>query len=210
MDIWLRLQQISIMIPPILMAVTVHELAHGVVASIKGDPTPYQAGRLTINPLKHLDFWGAVVFIVTGMIGWAKPVPVNAAHFKNPKKDMFWVALAGPAANILLALILSIAYRNMGRMPAPEGFWFDVVAPIYLMLKAGVILNLGLACFNLIPLPPLDGSHLLAAFLPDKYLWAFKGLEVYSIFILLILIFTRAIDYLVIPPLHFLVKMFLG
>ncbi len=210
MDIWAKLQEISLMAPPILLAVTVHELAHGFVADKLGDPTPRLAGRLTLNPLKHLDFWGTLVFVITGMIGWAKPVPVNSSYFKNPKKDMFWVALAGPASNIILAFILSLAYRFMGRMPLPHGIWLNILTPVYLMLKVGVILNLGLACFNLIPIPPLDGSHLVERFIPERYLWTYKRLETYGMLLLLLLVFTGTVDYLVIPPLHLLIKAFLG
>jgi len=210
MDIIGKIQQISILAPPILLAVTMHELAHGFVADKLGDPTPRLYGRLTINPFKHLDFWGTLVFLVTGMIGWAKPVPINGNHFRNPKKDMFWVALAGPASNIILAFILAVLYRFMGNLPLPRGFWLNIVKPIYFMLQAGVVVNLGLACFNLLPIPPLDGSHLIEAFLPWQYLTWFKRLEAYGMLILLLLVFSGAVDYFILPPLHFLVRTFLG
>ncbi|MCD6320372.1 MAG: site-2 protease family protein, partial [Candidatus Desulfofervidaceae bacterium] len=180
MDIVGKVQQISILVPPILLAVTIHELAHGFVADRLGDPTPRLYGRLTLNPFKHLDLWGTLVFLITGMIGWAKPVPINGNHFKNPRKDMFWVALAGPASNIFLAFILAILYRFMGNLQLPHGLWLSILKPIYFMLQAGVVVNLGLACFNLLPIPPLDGSHLVEAFLPWQYLAWFKRLEVYG------------------------------
>jgi Zn-dependent protease len=210
MDIAAKIQEISILVIPILLAVTIHELAHGIIADRLGDPSPRLYGRLSLNPIKHLDLFGTLVFFITGMIGWAKPVPVNASNFKNPKKDMFWVAIAGPVSNIILALILTIIYRFMGDMSISSDLLLDVLKPIYFMVQAGVVINLGLACFNLLPIPPLDGSHLLEAFLPWRYLRWFKYLEVYGVLILLLLVFSGALDYIIVPPLHFLVQTLLG
>jgi len=210
MDIAAKIQQISILVPPILLAVTVHELAHGMVADRLGDPTPRLHNRLSINPLKHLDFLGTLVFLITGMIGWAKPVPINASNFKFPKKDMLWVAFAGPLSNVILAVVLAVIYRFMGQMSMPHGLLLDILKPIYFMLEAGVVVNLGLACFNLLPIPPLDGSHILEAFLPDRYFIEFRHFQIYGMVFLLLLVFSGAIDYLIVLPLHFFIKTLLG
>ena len=151
-----------IRIPAILIALTVHEYAHGYVAWRFGDPTARNAGRLTLNPLSHLDVFGTIMLLF-GPFGWAKPVPVNDYNLANPKRDGLLVSLAGPASNILLALVFGYSLRLL------MAFGPEFMMNIYCIgfLKLCVLINIGIAFFNLIPVPPLDGSHILAGLLPD-------------------------------------------
>jgi len=190
---------------PILLAVTFHELAHGYVAYRLGDHTAKDAGRLTLNPLKHLDPLGTLVFLVTRMIGWAKPVPVNPYNLRDPKKDMMWVSIAGPAANMALAVVSAILYKLMLMLPVTEPILIKkIFLPVAMMLQLSVVLNIGLAVFNLIPVPPLDGSKILMGLLPASQAIAYSRIEPYGFFILLALIFFRITDYLIFPIIIFL------
>ncbi|MFH1762417.1 MAG: site-2 protease family protein [bacterium] len=147
-------------IPIILFSLTLHEYAHGYFAYRKGDSTAKNSGRLTLNPLAHLDPVGALMLLF-GPFGWAKPVPVNPANFRDPKKDNVIVSIAGPLSNMSLALICGITLRLLMLSP-----WVIVNAPqIFSILQMTIIMNLGLACFNIIPIYPLDGSHVLIGFL---------------------------------------------
>ncbi len=205
------LQEISILLVPVLMAVTMHELAHGWVAYKLGDPTAKAAGRLTLNPLKHLDVLGTIVFFVTRMIGWAKPVPVNPFNFKNPKRDMAWVALAGPAMNILLAAGFAFLLKILLLVPvAPNSSMVSILIPLALMFKAGIIINIGLAIFNIIPIPPLDGSKILEGMLPAEAALQYAKLERYGFIILILLIFTHAVDVVIFPLIRALTSLFLA
>lgn len=162
-----QLYEYLIIAPPILMALTFHEYAHGLIAFKLGDPTAKQAGRLTLNPLVHLDFLGTAMLFIAH-IGWAKPVPVNPMFFKNPKRDLLWVSLAGPGSNLLLAFIFGIGCRLLG----VEGFRYinpGALGIIEFMLAFGVVINIVLAVFNLLPIPPLDGSKILLGLVPQKY-----------------------------------------
>lgn len=158
-----QLIEYLIIAPPILLALTVHEYAHAYVANRLGDPTAKLMGRLTLNPLVHLDLLGtAMLFIVH--IGWAKPVPVNPINFRNPKRDLLWVSLAGPAANLLLAFLFGIALRIIG-----IGYLVGDMGVILKMIWYGMYINIILAVFNLFPIPPLDGSKILMGLIPEKY-----------------------------------------
>ena len=199
----------SLLILPILVAVTFHELAHGLVAYKLGDSTAKDAGRLTLNPIAHLDLFGSLVFIITGVIGWAKPVPVTPRNLKNPRKDMIWVALAGPVANILIAILLAMAYRMLMHVSLNGFFNERILSPVEQMLIKGVVINVGLAIFNVLPIPPLDGSKILMGLLPLKQAIAYSSIEPYGIFILLVFILTDAVDYIIIPILYILVKLLL-
>lgn len=212
MDFAKIVQEIVLLALPILIAVTFHELAHGFVADRLGDPTARLAGRLTINPIKHLDPIGTLVFVFTRMIGWAKPVPVNPYNFKNPKRDMIWVSVAGPAANLIIAVVSTIVYRTLINLPiAADGFLGEkVMIPILLMTQLSVILNIGLAVFNLLPVPPLDGSKILMGLLPYKQAIAYSKLEPYGFFILLGLVFLRITDYIIVPIIILLKNLLLG
>lgn len=204
-------QQIAILVLPVLLAVTLHEVAHGWVADRLGDPTPRLAGRLTLNPIKHLDVVGTLVFFFTRMIGWAKPVPVNAFNFKDPRRDMMWVALAGPVTNILLAGVFALACRFLLQLSLPSStLLLKIFIPVLLMLKVGVVVNLGLAIFNIIPIPPLDGGRVLTGLLPPEQAEAFAKIEPYGFLILIFLIIARVVEFLVFPVIRFGVQLFLG
>jgi len=188
------LPELLLRIPALLLAVTFHEVAHGWVADRLGDPTARQAGRLTLNPLPHIDPIGAVAFMLMGF-GWAKPVPVNPYHFRRPLRDSVWVAAAGPAANVLVAtaslLVLVLLFRL-----GPSAFWSQ---PIGGILFLSYRFNLILAIFNLIPLPPLDGSHVLKGLLPPRQLMAFERLEPVGPFLLILLVVSGAIGAVLLP-----------
>lgn len=188
------LQRFLLQVPALLIAVTVHELAHALVADRLGDPTARSLGRLTLNPLPHIDPLGALAFVLAGF-GWAKPVPVNARNFKNPLRDMTRVAAAGPIANSLAAfaaLVLLLALKPAGVLPE---------APLR-ALSYVYTYNLALGIFNLIPLPPLDGGHFLPYLLPRGAAGALHGLERYGMLLLLVLVFTGAIQRILGPIFH--------
>ena len=209
-----QLIQILIIAPPILLALTFHEYAHAYVANRLGDPTAKDMGRLTLNPLVHLDLLGtAMLFIVH--IGWAKPVPVNPLNFKNPKQDLLWVSLAGPGANLLLALIFGLACRVLGI----EG-WFSpepgLMGLVKFMIVFGLLINIVLAVFNLFPIPPLDGSKILMGLIPRQFEQQLLPFMRYGTTILIVLIvigFVGKIDILgglINPFLSFFSRLFAG
>jgi len=178
-------------IPALLLAVTVHEVAHAVVADRLGDPTPRAMGRITLNPLPHIDPFGAIAFVLAGF-GWAKPVPVNAANLRHPRRDMAWVAAAGPISNFLVAflgLVLFVLARRSGLVGEPVG---QAILWIFQF-------NLALGIFNLIPLPPLDGGHFLPYFLPPGASALLHSLEQFGPMILLVLVMSGATGYIVGP-----------
>ncbi len=195
------LQYIFILIPPMLLAITVHEYAHGLVADRLGDPTPRMAGRLTLNPIRHLDPIGTLVFFLTRMIGWAKPVPVNPLNLKGGERSMVWVALAGPASNLILALLINLLYNAFFLLRLHETLPASWSVPLLLMLKTGMILNLALAVFNLLPIPPLDGGRILMGVMPRRF--DLSWLENYGFLILILLIFTGALDRILMPFLYY-------
>jgi Zn-dependent protease len=188
------LQALVLKVPALLLAVTVHELAHGWIADRLGDPTARREGRLTLNPLPHIDPIGALAFVLAGF-GWAKPVPVNAANLRHPVRDMAWVAAAGPVSNLVVAFVGLVAFVLFRRAEALP----FITEPLGGMLFYVYQFNLVLAIFNLIPLPPLDGGHFLPYFLP-RGSWTFLlQLEQYGPFILLLLVITGATRYVVGP-----------
>ncbi|MCB2183658.1 MAG: site-2 protease family protein [Desulfobulbaceae bacterium] len=190
------LQQIIILAPPFLFALTIHEYSHGKMAYRLGDPTAHNLGRLTLNPLKHLDPLGVLAFIIM-KIGWAKPVPVNPRYFKNPLKDMIWVALAGPAANLMTAIASSLLAQFLLMFSSifPQG----IVFPLFQMLGASIWINIILAIFNLLPIPPLDGSKVLMGILPPRQAASFAKLEPFGFIILLALFYTGIIQQILMP-----------
>ncbi len=195
---------------PILAAVTVHEVSHGWVAYLLGDPTAKLAGRLSFNPIKHLDPIGTLVFLVTRTIGWAKPVPVNPYNLRNPKVDMIWVASAGPLSNLIFAVILSFVRWFMASLSFGSPFFLRVFTPLYIMVEIGIVVNVGLAIFNLIPIPPLDGSRIVAGVLPRGLYVKYRALERYGIVIILILILSGILDKTIIPLIYAILHKLMG
>jgi Zn-dependent protease len=205
-DINTLIQQLAIQLPPLLFALTVHELAHGWVAFRLGDPTAKLAGRLTMNPLKHLDPLGVLAFVIM-KIGWAKPVPVDPRYFRNPQKDMLLVALAGPGSNVLLAIASALLARVLVSVPVLPLF---VLQPLVGMLVASVWINIMLAVFNIIPIPPLDGSKVLMGVLPPEAARSFARIEPFGFFLLLALFYTGVIGALILPIIRFSNNLLLG
>ncbi len=198
--------KILIQIAVLIFAVIVHEVAHGFVAYKLGDPTAKYSGRLTLNPIPHIDPFMSILLpalmIVTGMpfiIGGAKPVPVNPIYFQNHKRDVMLVSAAGPLSNILLAIISALLLKFL--------FMFEFLRSVGLSLVLGysVLINIILATFNLIPIPPLDGSKILMGLLPDELAYKFAKLEPYGFFIILILLMTGILQ-LFLSPIFYLLK----
>lgn len=184
--------------PPILLALTVHEAAHAWTSKRLGDNTAYLLGRVSLNPIKHLDPIGTAMLFLSGMFGWAKPVPVNPMNFKEPSRGMMLVSIAGPGANLILAVLSAVVYKFMIGFESSI-FAFPSLAPMFFMVKVSIIINIGLAIFNMIPVPPLDGSKVLAHFLPADKAFVYSRLEPYGFLVLILLIFTGIIDAVISP-----------
>lgn len=197
--------QLIILAPPLLLALTVHEFAHGYVAYRLGDPTAKDLGRLTLNPLKHLDPLGTLAFFII-KIGWAKPVPVNPTYFRNPRKDMLWVALAGPAVNLVLAIVSALATKVVWFIAAniPYSQLAEaILVPLNQVLIASVWINLVLCIFNFLPIPPLDGSKILAGILPPDMARSYASVERYGFIIILVLAFSGLLSKMIMPVISF-------
>ncbi len=204
------LQRVVVWVLPVVFAITVHEVAHGWVAKKRGDKTAWMLGRLTLNPIKHIDLIGTILvpglLLISGtgfIFGWAKPVPVNMRNLKNPVPDMALVAAAGPLSNLLMA----VAWALFGRMGAILNI-DTVTAPMMYMSVAGISINLVLALLNLLPIPPLDGSRILSALLPGRLAWHYSRIERYGFFILLFLLMSGALSSLMGHPLFMAQKLF--
>lgn len=207
------IQKIAIGLLPILLAVTVHEAAHAYAANFFGDGTAKFLGRMTLNPIKHIDILGTIIipltmFILTSFVfGWAKPVPVNAQNFKNPRRDMALVALAGPLSNIVMAFAWA-GMTAIGVAGLSSSAWY--AEPLALMGQIGIFVNILLAVFNLLPLPPLDGGRVLVAVLPPKAANTVSQLEPWGFPILLLLLFTGVLSFLLSPILYSALAWFNG
>ncbi|HBY58113.1 MAG TPA: site-2 protease family protein [Candidatus Atribacteria bacterium] len=199
-------------IPAVLIAITLHEYWHGKIAYNLGDPTAAQAGRLTLNPLAHLDPMGTLMLLLF-RFGWAKPVPVNFNNLSYPKRDMIYVSLAGPIANIFTAIVFAIILRlsyyfidqiTIVRNTTFLNLFFTLLKGWLIFLQTGVLINLALAIFNLIPVPPLDGSKILLGLLPYSQAYKYAKLESYGPIILLILVLSGIIGKVLFPAVFFL------
>lgn len=183
---WSFLTDILIYIIPALVCVTIHETCHGLVAYKLGDPTAKNAGRLTLNPIRHIDFWGLVMLVVCHF-GWAKPVPVDARNFKDPKKGMAVTALAGPVSNLVLAVVLLVLY---GLLYVPLLHLGSVGFFLLRLILTTAYLSTALAVFNIIPISPLDGSKVLYSVIPDKAYFTILRYERYGMGLLIVLVAT--------------------
>jgi Zn-dependent protease len=205
--------KLSIMLVPALMAITCHEVSHGYIADKFGDNTARSMGRLTLNPIKHLDIFGTLMVFVVG-IGWAKPVPVNFNNLRHPKRDMIWVAAAGPITNFALAFFSALAMRVLvyAAQGVPEGSPLATfIDPITLMLAFSVYINLLLAIFNLIPVPPLDGGRVAVGLLPYRQSALLARVEPFGMIIIILLVFfTDAFSYVISPALSFAIHLLAG
>jgi len=210
-------RQLIVSALPILIAITFHELSHGFVANKLGDPTAKMMGRLTLNPIAHIDPFGTILMPLMFIIftngqfvfGYAKPVPINPMNFKNPRRDMAISAAAGPVTNILLSIV-SILIIKVIIVPLsfvlPESLSETVLMPLIMIFKSSVIINVVLAAFNMIPIPPLDGGRVLIGFLPYKHAVSYSKIEPFGFLIVIFLIATGIANYFVVP----LVNLFLS
>lgn len=195
------LLDLLLVVPALLIAVTVHEYSHGKVADLLGDPTPRRSGRLSFNPLSHLDFLGSLMIFLVH-IGWAKPVPINPSYFRDPNRGMMYVGLAGPLSNLVMAFLAGLPLR------------VGLVAPhslLYFVFLYIIEINVALGIFNLTPIPPLDGSRVVSALLPPRARMAYYSLERYGILILILLltVFKSIFFAIFIPIINFLMNLVL-
>ena len=203
MNIDQLIQTIALAAIPVLFAITLHEAAHGYVARHFGDLTAWQQGRISLNPIRHIDPVGTILLPLLTlwmggiMFGWAKPVPVNFANLRSPKKDMLWVALAGPASNIFMAICWAIFAKIA--LAFPENYYS---APLLEMAMIGIKINVVLAALNLLPLPPLDGGRIAISMLPHRQAYKLAQIEPYGMFILIFLAVTPVLWWVLSPVMN--------
>lgn len=198
------IQTIVLYAIPVVFAITLHEAAHGYVARAFGDPTAAQEGRITLNPIRHIDPVGTIlvplgILLMSRLLGgpamlfgWAKPVPVDWSRLRRPKRDMLWVAAAGPAANLFMAILWAITLRLLFESGTREGFWFD-------MALVGIQINLVLMALNLLPIPPLDGGRIVFSLLPSRMAWQYSRIEPFGLVIVLVLLVSGVLWTLIEP-----------
>jgi Zn-dependent protease len=201
-------QTLAIYALPVIFAITLHEAAHGYVAKYFGDNTAYVLGRVSLNPVRHIDMVGTILLplliLVTSkllgasgiLFGWAKPVPVDFSALRHPKRDMLWVAAAGPLANLFMAMLWAMALKIA--LIAPQSAF---TLPLSLMAEAGISVNLVLMVLNLLPILPLDGGRITVSLLPNRLAYRYSRLEPYGFPILLVLLFTNTLGIILNPPL---------
>ena len=202
MDVSHLVQTAAIYALPVLFAITLHEAAHGYVARHFGDMTAHAQGRISLNPARHIDLVGTIVvplamLLLSGgrfLFGWAKPVPVNFSALRKPKRDMMWVAAAGPGANLAMALGWAALLKLAVVLPAN---FFTV--PLRLMAEAGIVVNLVFMFLNLVPILPLDGGRILAGLLPNRMAWQYAKLEPWGMPLLILLLVTNVLDVVLVP-----------
>lgn len=195
------IQKIAVFALPVLFAITLHEAAHGYVAKHFGDMTAYAAGRVSLNPLRHIDLVGTIIVPLLSLLvadilfGWAKPVPVNFANLRRPKQDMLWVAAAGPVSNLVMALGWAFAYKlGIGLAPSnPALVWLVFVG------ACGIFVNVIFMALNLLPVPPLDGGRIMVSLLPHRLARSFARIERYGFIILIALLFTGLLGHILWP-----------
>ena len=215
------IQKIAVMAPPLVFAIVFHEVAHGWVANRLGDPTARNAGRLTLNPLPHIDLFGTIImplllFLLTNgrmVFGYAKPVPINPYNFRDPKKGMALSSIAGPGVNLVMAVAFAVLLRVV--LPLFEAFlprsvWEWFAMPTTMMFAYGVIINVVLAILNLVPIPPLDGSRVVYWLLPPEQGRAYYRLEPYGTMILLFLIGFGMLGRIIWPVIRPIIALLLG
>jgi len=208
------ISKLSVMLVPALLAITLHEVAHGYVAEQFGDPTARLLGRLNLNPLRHLDPIGTIAIFIFGF-GWARPVPVNAGNFRRPRRDMIWVALAGPVTNLVLAVLSALLLKGLNLLGQTSlgGYEYfpKVATPLKMMAGFSLYINVVLGILNLVPLPPLDGGRILTGILPERQANLVSRLEPFGfVLILFLFYYTRVWELLLEPPVHGLVKLIAG
>jgi Zn-dependent protease len=208
-DISQTIYHFSIIALPFFLGITCHEVAHGYVSYLLGDPTAKQAGRLTLNPLKHLDPMGTLVLVLTQLIGWAKPVPINPNYYKDYRKGILYVSLAGPMANFVVMLFFAALLKaliGVAQSPSVESYEY-ILRPMINIAVAGVFINSILGTFNLLPIPPLDGSKILACLLPGHLASKYMQLERYGFIILILLAVTGGLGMILSPVAGFVQNM---
>lgn len=204
------IQKIAVSALPIIFAITVHEAAHGYAAKYFGDLTAAHMGRITLNPLKHIDPIGTIVLpaitLLAGgvLFGWAKPVPVNFANLRNPKKDMLWVAAAGPASNFVMAVFWALMLNFSDSLPTATAQFVSHMSGV------GIMINLVLMVLNLLPLPPLDGGRIAVSLLPMDMAMRLSQVERYGFIILIFLLFTGILGKIILPIINFFAQIILG
>ncbi|MEZ0576183.1 site-2 protease family protein [Halodesulfovibrio aestuarii] len=204
-DIAASVTKIAVALIPMLLGMVCHEVAHGWVAYKLGDPTAKARGRLTLNPIPHIDPMGTAMFVLTALtspfvIGWARPVPVDSRWFTNPRKGMILVSAAGPITNFFLAIIFGILFAFVAQStPVPGSLYASVYTFLYKMCIAGVWINLTLGWFNLMPFPPLDGSNIVAGLLPPHLAYKFQGFSRYGFILIILLLATGFLGTIISP-----------